>query len=84
VVALGVIAAFVGTGTAATATAWRSPILPFFEACCVLPVGTVVILELCPAAIALWGRGDARQRRAIRRLRRHLDALPETRHPWDG
>jgi hypothetical protein len=85
VLAVGVIAVLVGIGIAAAATAWRSPVLPFFEACCVVPVGAVVALELRPAAIALWAsRGTARRRRTIRRFRRHLAALPETRHPLDG
>jgi CHASE2 domain-containing sensor protein len=85
IVAVGFIAALLGIAAAAAATAWRSPILPFLEACCVFPAGAVVILELRPAVIAVWAcRGIGTQRRAIRRFRRHLDALPETRHPLDG
>lgn len=84
-VALAFIAALVGIGIAAAATEWRSPMLPFFEACCVLPVGVVVILELRPAGVAISGcRGTATQRRTIRHFRRQLDRLPETRHPLDG
>jgi hypothetical protein len=82
VVALGFIAALAGVGIGAAATATSSPILPFFEASCVFPAGAFVILELRPAVVALWGsRGTATQRRIIRCFRRHLEALPETRHP---
>jgi hypothetical protein len=48
-VALAFIAALIGIGIGAAATAWRSPMLPFFEACCVFPVGAFVVLELWPA-----------------------------------
>jgi hypothetical protein len=84
-VALGLIAALAGIGITAAATAWRAPILPFFEACCVIPLGVVVVLELSPAIITLWGsRGTAARQRAICRFRHQLDALPETHHPFDG
>lgn len=84
VVALGFIAALTGTGIAAAVTAWRSPILPFFDACCAIPIGAVAVLELWPAIVTLWGcRGTATRRQAIRRFRRQLEALPETHHPLD-
>jgi hypothetical protein len=78
-VALGFIAAFIAIGIGAASTAWSSPLLPVFEACCLYPIILVVILQLRPAVVALRGG-----RRAIRRLRRQLDALPETPHPQDA
>jgi hypothetical protein len=83
VAALGSIAALIAIGIAAAATAWSSPVLAFFEACCLFPACVVVILELRPAVLALSScRGTATQRRTIRCFRRHLDALPETRRRW--
>jgi hypothetical protein len=70
-VALGFIAGLIAIGIGAASTAWSSPLLPVFEACCLYPIIVVVILELRPAVIALRG-----ERRAIRHFRRQLDALP--------
>lgn len=78
-VALGFIAAFIAIGIGAATTAWNSPLLPVFEACCLYPIILVVILELRPVVVALRGG-----RRAIRFFRRELDALPETPHPQDA
>ena len=79
-VALGLVVLLITLGIGAASTAWGSPVLPYFEACCLVPVVIVVILELRPALIALWNapRGSLG---AIRRFRRELDALPETQHP---
>jgi len=51
---------------------------PGLEICWLCAIALVVIIELCPAVVAL--RAD---RTALRRLRRQLDALPETPHPLD-
>lgn len=75
-IALGFIAALIAIGIGAASTAWSSPLLPVFEACCLYPIILVVILELRPAVIALRAG-----RRAIRCFRRQLHALPETPHP---
>jgi hypothetical protein len=77
-VALGFIACLLAVGMGAAITASGSLVLPFLESCCLLPIGLVVIFELCPAVLALRVN-----RAAIRRLRRQLDALPETPHPLD-
>jgi hypothetical protein len=47
-VALGFIAALVGIGLGAAATAWRSPMLRVFEACCVFPAEAFVIWSCGP------------------------------------
>lgn len=75
-VALGLAIAILGVGIGAALTAWTSPVLPFFEVCCLLPLVAVGCLELWPAGCAVQAR-----RSAIRRFRRQLDALPETSHP---
>lgn len=77
-VALGLMACLLAVGIGAAITAGGAPFLTCFETCCLLPIGLVVMLELCPAVLAL--RAD---RAALRRLRRQLDALPETPHPLD-
>lgn len=75
-IALAFVAAILGAGIGAALTAWSSPALPFFEACCLLPLVAVPMLELRPAVLALRPRW-----RVIHRFRCQLDALPETPHP---
>jgi hypothetical protein len=80
-IALGFIACFIAIGIGAASTARHCPTLPFFEAFDVIPILIVVVFELWPAFVALRGGIRRRDRRAIRRLHRQLEALPETRHP---
>jgi hypothetical protein len=77
-IALGFIAGLLATAIGAALTASGSPMLPALETCCLLATGLVVILELCPAVVAMRA-----ERAALRRLRRQLDGLPETPHPLD-
>ena len=72
------MACLLAVGIGAAITAGGSPFLTLFETCCLLPIGLVVMLELCPAVLALQA-----DQAALRRLRRQLDALPETPHPLD-
>jgi hypothetical protein len=85
VVALGFISVFVAlciTGASA-ASSWA--VAAVVGTCCATPTGAVVVLELVPALCGLHtGGASAAQRDAMRRLRRELDALPETSHPLDA
>ena len=64
---------------AAALQARDSPGLPWFEACCIVPVGMIGVFELRPSVLKLLTeRGHSR---AMQRFRRQLDALPETPHP---
>jgi hypothetical protein len=84
-VALGFVAVFAAlcVATASAAASWVT--VAVVAACCAIPTGAVVALELVPALACLRsGPASAVQRRAVRRLRRELDALPETSHPLDA
>lgn len=81
--ALGLV---VGLLAIAIGTAARDPSspLPFVEIWCVVPIGVIVFLELRPALIALFCDTPLAQRRALQRLQRELNALPQTPHPLEA
>jgi hypothetical protein len=70
-------------GLALTATVSAPPFaMAFVDLVCVATVAVIAVAELRPALAALRATGGAvSNRAAIRRLRRALDELPETRHP---
>jgi hypothetical protein len=71
------IGAYIAIGSVAALSGWKSPPLSAFEACCLIPIVGIAVLELLPA---VWRAGDGwgARRRAIRHFRRQLDALPAT------
>lgn len=84
-VALGFIAVLVALCITAASEAASLAVAAIIATCCAIPVGALVILELVPALSGVReDRASAVQRRAMRSLRRELDALPETSHPLDA
>jgi len=74
--ALAFIGTFVAIAIGAAASRWSSPLLPPFEACCLVPVVGITIPDLSAVVAVLRGGDDWRaRRRATRHFRRQLDAL---------
>lgn len=76
--ALGFIGSLLAIGIGAAMSVSDSVSLWVFEACCLIAIGLVVILELRPRFVAVRARVAA-----LRRFRRQLADLPEVPHPLD-
>lgn len=75
---IGFLTSVLAIGIGAATSTCASLFLWAFEACCLIAIGLVAILELRPRVRSLLVRTAA-----LRHFREQLDALPEVAHPLD-
>lgn len=80
---VALIAMFVACGILASVNTRSAPVLAWVESSCLLGAIAVAILDL-PHVLLTRRWSTVSARRALRRFRSELAALPETAHPLDA